>query len=123
MDDAVGRLVGGIALAALSAVTFVAYKHPKAYVKLYLILITIVGVGMVGISVWGISNVAALNSLLGITLPNDKSEEIRAAIEGASPPFWWIGVGLMIIGYLWLLTTLPNWLLDPEPPKDQNNQE
>jgi hypothetical protein len=34
MDDTIGKAIGGIALAGLSAVTFVAYKHPKAYLKL-----------------------------------------------------------------------------------------
>jgi hypothetical protein len=56
MDDNIGKAIGGIAVAAISAVTFVAYRHPKAYVKLQLSLILAMLVVACGVMIWDLRN-------------------------------------------------------------------
>ncbi len=116
-----GKLVAGVALAAISAVTIVAYKHPKAYIKLWVALTISLSAGIVGIGVWDISNIAASNTLLNIDLPSNKLTEAMTTIKSAMPPAWWVWILIAINGYLVVLATLPQWLLDPEKPKNQND--
>jgi hypothetical protein len=55
-------------------------------------------------------------------MPGDAGK-ILNAIGDELVPLWWF---LVLVGgwiYFLLLTTLPYWLLEPEPPKRVDNQE
>jgi hypothetical protein len=88
MDNAVATIIGAIAVAALSGLTFVAYKHPQAYKKLALFLNGIIILGWTAGLSWSFSNQwariavnqAADNLCLG------KVYEIRKAIDAYAIP-------------------------------------
>jgi hypothetical protein len=123
VDSAIVTAVGSLALAALSAVTFVAYKHPNAYVVLYGKLSLIVGILFFGAFAWDMSNIAATQAIQNSKLPFDKMLDARTVVEGAAISPWWILVFFAVNGWLYFLSTFPKWLLDKEALRTESRQE
>jgi hypothetical protein len=56
VDDISAKLGGGIILAALTGVTFIAYNHPRAYRKLALFLFGFLVLLYFSLISWSVSN-------------------------------------------------------------------
>jgi hypothetical protein len=115
MDDNVGKGLASLAVATVGALTFVAYKHPRAYQKLLQVLV-VVGLGIsLSCLTWDICIVTSESTLArsGV-LPKDKVNEILDTLQ---LPIW---VNIAILGailYLMFLLTFPYWLKENEPPQ------
>jgi TRAP-type C4-dicarboxylate transport system permease small subunit len=125
VDDTVIKIGGGLVVAALSGVTFVAYKHPRAYAKVFLILIAVCTTIFLGEIVWGMSNVAARTAAFEAMKLSGSDElanadKIYAAVAAHSTPDWVLGVTIAIWAYLVFLSSFPYWLLDQETPQNKN---
>ena len=107
MDDVLKTVVSGLAVAAVGAVTFVAYRHPSAYLKLNVGISTIVSAMVLGAMIWNLSNQTARSEVA----------KARDLVEAKSTPGWWIIVGVALMGYLVFLRSFPAWLLPEKPPE------
>jgi hypothetical protein len=102
-------LSSGVALAALTGVTILAYQQPDAYSKLCIPLVVVLGLVIVGLGVW---NAAALTAKARLIkhLRSDAWEEAREDFEKVTAPGLWT-VGLLLVQvYLLLLLGLPQLL-------------
>src|ERR1700730_3820736 len=99
-----------IAVPALSGLTFLAYKHPKAYEKLGFGLFMILLPTIVVSFIWGLSNNFAYTAAIPY-IPSDKIAEATKAINGErllSVPLF---VSLCLLaGYLLFFWYLPELL-------------
>jgi hypothetical protein len=123
VEDNVATIVGGIIVAALSGVTFIAYKHPRAYtrlmVSLYCVIILLFAGGfgwMMGCSAASRAAYSAASSLTKLNLV--EARDIKEAGEAAGVPNWYPITLLAVSVYLSFLWTFPMWLLDKEPPRE-----
>jgi hypothetical protein len=119
MDHAVATIIGAIAVAALSGLTFLAYKHQKAYQKLSLFLGSIIILGLgAGLS-WNISNQWAGTAAeqAAYNLCPGKAYEIRKAVDAYTVPSWLFLAFVAWTLYGLFLSSFPLWLLDEQPPE------
>jgi hypothetical protein len=110
-------LVGGLILAFISGLTFLAYKHPKGYRKVAYVLST-VAFGLIGsrvlLKVFLIDNdIRHLTSLLKIR-PQMELGDVKEYIDQLEQSTLGItrtlGVGAVFLGYLVFLWFLPKIL-------------
>jgi hypothetical protein len=100
-------IASALILAFISAVTFVAYKHPKSYHRLYLYL-AVVALALVGAAtIWNASNSRAL---LAVPMDTPGYDAIRERIDALAAPLWTPLVAFALIAYLIFLSFLPNFL-------------
>jgi hypothetical protein len=119
MDNTAATFTGGIVVAALGGLTFIAYNHPEAYKKLSLFLNSIIILVFVAGWSWSLSNQWA-----GIAAYREASKscggkayEIEKAVDAHAVPnwlFWSFMVGSL---YVFFLSAFPLWLLDKQPPE------
>ena len=122
VDDNIAKVVGGVAVAGLSAVTFVAYKHPLAFKKLANVLWLSIFSVMIAIGIWDLSNLAAKISVAS----SDHVQahlEVEHDVEAYSIGIWWFLALCIANGYVWVLWSLPFWLLDDKTPQDQDDNK
>jgi hypothetical protein len=110
------QLLGGIALAAVGAVTYVAYRHPVAYVRLSVALYIVVTIAIAGGAVWNMSNTAASIAAISGRSIDSNYIDTQHRLAGVAIPFWYSAAALGVLAYVWFLTTLPVWLLDDGGP-------
>src|ERR1700693_3001845 len=123
IDDNLGKAIAGLVVAAIGALTFVAYRHPRAYMILGTILSVIAALGLVGIVCWDVSNYTLGDAILTSGLIGDKSSEIKTIIKRLATPTWCtIALACWSFYHLFLLS-FPHWLLEPDPPKGKDNQK
>ena len=117
-------LLSGIFLAFISAITFVAYKHPKSYPVLQLFLLIGVIALLSGAFIWDLASEKAFVALV----PHIPKENLRKAYDAwheatvlNGPMFFGV---VALAGYILILRSLP-WLLseddevdDKDKPKD-----
>ena len=112
-----------LAVPAIGAVTYVAYKHPAPFKTLAFVLQALCWGAVIGILVWNVSNStakwAAIGALSSLSFPDQ--EKMRHAAEEYAVPFWWYAGFLIANLYVWILLTLPVWLLDQKPIDDDKH--
>ena len=100
------KIVTGLVLAGISGITFVAYRHPQAYEKLWGWLALIDVLVVLGIVIWNTSSYAT-NSAVIKFLKSDQWKEAddavtKVRVQGS------ILIGLVVLSfYLQLLLYLP----------------
>lgn len=115
------KLVIGVILAGLSAITFLAYKHPKAYAnyfypwKEFLFSLVVIGI-------WNFSNIKSYEILSPYFVPEKASEADETAKSIR------LGWGfIMLFGgsfaYLTLLRLLPFALKEDKPIEKKGEKE
>lgn len=116
------KWLGGLALAALSGLTFLAYKHPKAFEKLFkAIMLLIIVTFLMAIS-WNISSDVAIQTIIKL-LPDDKHEEAFQLANSMTLHSWKFYVGYAVIYFyiIFLRFFLPDLLREDQPPKKQGD--
>jgi hypothetical protein len=108
----VETVIGSIAVAALTGLTFVAYKHPDAYRKLCVALtITTMIVNIVFLS-WNMSNKAAFNAFFAQNkLDQEHAFIAREIVLSAVAPDWIVLLTIAATFYLAFLYSFRYWLL------------
>ena len=94
---------------------FVAYKHPKAYKKIWTPLMICYCVVFICAIVWN-TGVNFTFRALDQYIAADKSKEAIEAFDSNLIPVWIILAAVGLYFYLFILTFLPN-ILDEEKPK------
>jgi hypothetical protein len=113
MDKAIPALI----VAAISSLTFVAYKHPKAYKKIWAPLMVCYGMAFLCSIVWN-TGVQFTFDALNKYIEAGKGEEAFAAFQNNLIPVWVILASIVLYFYLFMLTFLPR-VLDEEKPKKE----
>jgi hypothetical protein len=109
-------ITAGLLLAAVSGITYLAYKHPPAYRKVFLPLFALNNFINIILVVW-ILGVQTAHIKLMPFIESSKSGQAHEAVDGILPR-WWL-VGAVCFGtnvYLLLLYWLPK-LFDEEKEK------
>jgi hypothetical protein len=123
MDDTTRNLLITLAVPAIGAVTFVAYKHPAAFKALALVLQALCWGAMTGILVWNVSNSFAKSAALSAVHYSLSPDEhkIEDSIDAYSVSFWWYAIFVLTNVYVLILGSLPSWLLDQKPIDDDKH--
>jgi hypothetical protein len=105
-----------VALTILTGLTFIAYKHPIGYRKLYVPLVAFVGV------VWFTRIIYLSGHLAGFFQALEGVRAINKGLVFQSPehgqyPAWWTLLVLALAGYLSFLRALPSILELPDKEK------
>jgi hypothetical protein len=123
----VETVISGIVVAAVSGLGFLAYKHSRAYKKLYWPLSIISLALFLGAIVWDKSNSTAHVTALPY-IPREMLAEADKAITdktffgGPKHPVY-IGIGMCLIFYLTFLYYLPLLFDDNKPVKEEHDKQ
>jgi hypothetical protein len=109
------KIAPALIVAAISSLTFVAYKHPNAYKKLWLAIMVFYFAAFMSLIGWNAGCEAAFSALKEF-IASDKLKEAIAALENKEISTWIILTGVGLYFYLFALTFLP-LLLDEDKPK------
>jgi len=107
----------------VGALTFVAYKHPRAYSKLFPWLCATIIASLLGTAIWNYSTYAATSAILKSGVAGDKIQQAADIIGTVALPS---GLALVFIGallYFAFLLSFPAWLLEDEPPTKRGDGE
>ena len=117
------KLASGIVLAAISALTFLAYKHPSAYKPVCILVTVIMTCALVGSMLWDMSAGATYVRLLPLVRPDqiDAATAVtdKAKILNGFHFFLYAVIG----GYLNFLWFLPQLLHEKKPVQPQNEEK
>jgi hypothetical protein len=122
MDDTVEKVITGLIVAAISGLTFIAYKHPRAYGRLHLTLSTITLYITLSMVAWNVSTFTVAYVVKESKVAGDKTTETINVILSVAAPHWWFLISVGVTLYLWFLYSF-RWWLEDEIPKRVNNQE
>ena len=112
MDRVTLSILIPIILTIASAFAFVAYRQPREFRTMAIVLQILTVAVMIGGGIWGISNITAKTAAINSgAISYDKYRELTAAIDAYSLPWWWFPVLWIPLIYIWILLSLPYWLL------------
>jgi UDP-N-acetylmuramyl pentapeptide phosphotransferase/UDP-N-acetylglucosamine-1-phosphate transferase len=97
-------------LAAISGLSYLAYKHPKAYSRLYIPLCLIGVIALALIGIWDTA-LSVAQEHLKQSLPAEQSEISKAVLSGLTVSFGWTMLcAFVYILIIAVLLFLPNLL-------------
>lgn len=97
-------------MAGVSAISFVAFKHPNGYAKLFPFLLVGVSAVFVGAMIWQVS-IDALWDRLNPHLATEFTADAVVAKNALSLPYLWSAVAYIgIVAFLWVNLRLPPFL-------------
>jgi len=116
------KLLPGLIVAALSGLTFLAYKHPKAYQKIFTWLMWSSWALIAGLLIWDFS----ITRTMGVMLPFVESGKIDQAVK-ASHELSILNLQLIVEFalcqfYLVFLVSLPLILGSEKQPPDEKSE-
>ena len=120
-------IVSAVFVAAISAIVFVAYRHPMAFAKLHSSVKRPLGLLAVGAVAWALGDSGVrtdIRSSLSKVIPaNVEAQNAIRSLLDKEPPFVWIFLGL---GGVWLfleaLAALPRLGITGETPVTPQEQ-
>ena len=117
-----GELGIALIIAALTGISFIAYKHPKAYEKLYPKILVVGGATFLALFAWHISRLETYGDLLPF-LETGRSDEIKAVIDSKAFLHWWVIVSFLVCYfYLMFLAVLPG-LLEQDDKREKESDD
>jgi hypothetical protein len=113
-------LITGLVLAALSGLTFLAYRHPRAFAPVGRLLTWVSVAIYMCLSMWD-TGVTWAAIELRIYIDPSKMEAAQAAVEGLKVPALWLNVAFFgFLGYLVVLDLLPRLIALTEDDSDSH---
>lgn len=114
-------LIGGLAVAAISGLTAIAYRHPAGYRRIYVPLLCVLG------GVWAVWFVYRLGFTLGFSTATLETIKLNATTvtkipNQGSPSFWFYIAPAILYAYLSILRLLPLVLRDEKSISERNEQ-
>ncbi len=103
-------LIGAAILAALIALTVVAFRSPELYKKIYWPLVIVAMLVFLGNVVWNISSSTTVSALIPYLEDGAIAEALAAAESVTLPGLWSSLVYLAAVIYLGLLAAIPSRL-------------
>jgi hypothetical protein len=110
-------IVTGLVLASVSGLTFLAYKHPIAYRKLYFALRFPFLMMFFGVVLWDISAMRALSTLLPLVVPEQAKQAHDAVGSQQLMNFWRFLFFMFAMAYLEFLQWFPELLQENKTSK------
>ena len=111
----------GLVLATVSGITFIAYKHPDGFQRIYTNVLGLVTMVLISFSIFQILNIisaAVVIKHLATEMPTQPLSSIKENIDVLSQSLWYIGWAVSIFAavfaYLFILRKLP-YILDDMP--------
>jgi hypothetical protein len=118
------QIVVPLAVSAIGALTYIAYKHPEPYKKLAIVLQIAYWAVLVGMLIWNagiiVAKLAAVDAIDALSKDRDK---IRNSVDAWSISLFWYFLLAALNIYVVILQTLPLWLLDQKPINDEEKQK
>src|SRR5437879_6489866 len=100
------KFITGLALAAIGAVTWVAYKHPEGYKRLYWPLLITLWITYTCLNLWDVSSAHTYAALLNF-IPREKAAEAQKIVAELVVLKTWLHVVYwFLIGYTVFLSYL-----------------
>ncbi len=113
----------GLLLAAVSATTVVAFKHPKGFARLFPYLLSVASVLFVGITLWHLAveiTWSNLHQFLATdSMSNAESVKTQLSLPYIWIAFWYVGV----VAFLWVNLKLPPFLQVSDEDNPAGEQE
>ena len=107
-------LIVGLLLACVSAISFVAFKHPNGYARLFPYLIGIASALFIGMTVWQVA-VEMTWSRLNDFVVSESRSDAKAAKDELGLPYWWVTFAYFgAAAFLWINLRLPPFLQDTD---------
>ena len=119
--EALTALISGVVLASLSGITALAFKHPRAFAKLYPFLTLVVSVAFLGLTIW---QAAVHVTWTGIQPFVNHSQRDAASLVKASLtlPYVWICVAYTaLLVFFWINLKLPGFVKSAGMNNSQNS--
>ena len=112
--------ISGLIVAFITGITFLAYKHPVAFKRLYFPVFVVLLLVGVGFGAWN----AAISATLAALKNFIQTEQFQAATLKAhtlDSPLWYSWAFMGMVAYLVFLLWLPNIIEDEKKnkPKDE----
>lgn len=117
------NLIQGLFVAAIGGLTYVAYKHPDGYSRMYWPLMGAVILSMTGILIWELGISAGLGALLPLLQDGKAEDALRATNAIKILSGWHFAAYFVLIVYLMFLSALPHILGNNKNPNKKNNKE
>ena len=117
------KLLPAIVVAALSSLTYLAYKHPVAYRRICVPLLAAGGTVYLGIMYWDLVVELTFGKILQY-IPSDKfraAENARDSFEISIP--WLFIIFFSCYAYLLFLSFLPKILEEKKPVEEQDHDK
>jgi hypothetical protein len=115
-------LLTSLILAAITGLTILAYKHPKAYSRLYLPLFAVFFAAFLSIVSWN-SGISVLLTKVLELIPEAQQGAIKAIAEELSiPTFLLMGTQFAVVFFMVFLLWLPRLIADDKkehPPEEK----
>jgi hypothetical protein len=112
-------LIVGLLLALISGLTFLAYKHPRAFDQLREAIELVVSLIFTGLLAWSVAVQIAFSDVAKY-IDSQNFPEAHAQIDRLAPPiFLTILVYLLILGYLKFLKFLPILIKHPDERREK----
>jgi hypothetical protein len=112
------KVVPALFLAAISALTFLAYKHPRAYQKMFRLLSVCYIAIVVSALAWHLG-VFAVGKAMFSYIEADKLKEAEALASNYLIAPWMLPTALAVYVYLAGLLWLPLLLNEDKPPRNK----
>ena len=107
--------LSGLALACISGITVLAFRHPHGFAKLFPFFLALVTSAFVLAVAWQVG-VELTWSTLSRFIPGELLGEARAAKDRLRFPFAWIGASYSaLVVFLWINLKLPPFLQTTDP--------
>ena len=102
--------IGALLMAGISATTFVAFKHPNGYARLFPYLLAAATTVFLGITLWHVAIEVSWRSLDPYLVALSKADA-ESAIDRLRPPLLWAGFWYLgLVAFLWVNLRLPTFL-------------
>jgi hypothetical protein len=108
------KVLPALFIAAISALTFLAYKHPKGYQKISLAINVTYGVAVTSALTWHLGSYFTYEAIIPF-LEASKIQEAKAVANSYLIPSWILFVGCATSAYMTFLLFLPKLLGDDKP--------
>lgn len=105
-------------LSLLTGITYIAYKHPPGYRKIYIVLGLAFGLAGIFDFFWSTASNTTFKAVRPYIAP-DKAEAALVAAKAVQIPLWVSGMIIGVAAYLVLLAFLPQILGMPSKNDDQ----
>ncbi len=110
------KVIPALFIAAISSLTFIAYKHPNAYRKLYLPLMICCMIIIIAVSAWTWGSKFTFDALIKY-IEVDKIREAAAVADSHQISPWVVSALAGLNLYFLALSYLPRLLEEDKPEK------
>lgn len=120
MDGLWQTIIGGLAVAAITGLSVIAYRHPVSYARIYRPLVCVLVGAWAVWFIYGIGFMSGYNEAVIATMKLNSSAVIKTTDRG--PPSFLVDmVPAIVYAYLSLLKLLPHLLRDEAPNSVDKN--